>query len=331
MKRKSIGILLGDPSGIGPELISKILFHKVLKNINIVIIGEKNILNQYLKKNTNHTNIKKIKNINQINFKDTNKVFLDISKNKKIYSLGKVNKNSGLSVLDSINKAVELYNLNIVDGINFAPFNKSSLELAGMKFKDELHYFKNKFKIKSYVCELNVLNNFWTARVTSHIPLREVSKNITIKNILAPIKLVNNYLLMNGVRSPKIGVQALNPHGEFGSEEKEIIIPAIQQARKLNIQTFGPLPCDTSFIRAYKNKEFNCLVGMYHDAIQSGLKSFGFEKGVTVQGGLPIPITTPAHGTAFDIVGKSKANVNPTLESLKLLIKLLSNRTKKSL
>ena len=331
MKRKTIGILLGDPSGIGPELISKILFHKVLKNINIVIIGEKNILNQYLKKNTNHTNIKKIKNINQINFKDTNKVFLDISKNKKIYPLGKVNKNSGLSVLHSINKAVELYNLNIVDGINFAPFNKSSLELAGMKFKDELHYFKNKFKIKSYVCELNVLNNFWTARVTSHIPLREVSKNITIKNILAPIKLVNNYLLMNGVRSPKIGVQALNPHGEFGSEEKEIIIPAIQQARKLNIQTFGPLPCDTSFIRAYKNKEFNCLVGMYHDAIQSGLKSFGFEKGVTVQGGLPIPITTPAHGTAFDIVGKSKANVNPTLESLKLLIKLLSNRTKKSL
>ena len=108
MKRKTIGILLGDPSGIGPELISKILFHKVLKNINIVIIGEKNILNQYLKKNTNHTNIKKIKNINQINFKDTNKVFLDISKNKKIYPLGKVNKNSGLSVLDSINKAVEL-------------------------------------------------------------------------------------------------------------------------------------------------------------------------------------------------------------------------------
>ena len=92
----------------------------------------------------------------------------------------------------------------------------------------------------------------------------------------------------------------------------------------MKIKAFGPLPCDTSFIRAYKNKEFNCLVGMYHDAIQSGLKSFGFEKGVTVQGGLPIPITTPAHGTAFDIVGKNKAKVSPMLESLKLLIKLLS-------
>ena len=96
------------------------------------------------------------------------------------------------------------------------------------------------------------------------------------------------------------------------------------KARKMKNNAFGPLPCDTSFIRAYKNKEYNCLVGMYHDAIQSGLKSFGFEKGVTVQGGLPIPITTPAHGTAFDIVGKNKANVSPMLESLKLLLKLLS-------
>ena len=183
---------------------------------------------------------------------------------------------------------------------------------------------QNKFKIKGYVCELNVLNNFWTARVTSHIPLKDVVKNITIKNILEPIKLVNKYLKKNGLKNPKVGVQALNPHAEFGNEEKKIIIPAINKARKMKIKAFGPLPCDTSFIRAYKNKEYNCLVGMYHDAIQSGLKSFGFEKGVTVQGGLPIPITTPAHGTAFDIVGKNKANVSPMLESLKLLLKLLS-------
>ena len=138
------------------------------------------------------------------------------------------------------------------------------------------------------------------------------------------IKEAETYIKKNGLKNPKVGVQALNPHAEFGNEEKKIIIPAINKARKMKIKAFGPLPCDTSFIRAYKNKEYNCLVGMYHDAIQSGLKSFGFEKGVTVQGGLPIPITTPAHGTAFDIVGKNKANVSPMLESLKLLIKLLS-------
>ena len=117
-----------------------------------------------------------------------------------------------------------------------------------MKFKDELHYFKNKFKIKSYVCELNVLNNFWTARVTSHIPLKDVAKNITIKNIIEPIKLVNKYLKKNGLKNPKVGVQALNPHAEFGNEEKKIIIPAINKARKMKIKAFGPLPCDTCLL-----------------------------------------------------------------------------------
>ena len=322
--KKSIAVLLGDPSGIGPELISKILSHNILKKINIIIIGEKSIFDQHLTKQKNRKNIKFINNFDQIEFKNTNKIFFDITKRKVRYPIGKANIKSGISVLNSIDIAVDLYNKKKIDGINFAPFNKTSLDLAGMKFKDELHYFKNKFKIKSYVCELNVLNNFWTARVTSHIPLKDVAKNITIKNIIEPIKLVNKYLKKNGLKNPKVGVQALNPHAEFGNEEKKIIIPAINKARKMKIKAFGPLPCDTSFIRAYKNEEYNCLVGMYHDAIQSGLKSFGFEKGVTVQGGLPIPITTPAHGTAFDIVGKNKANVSPMLESLKLLLKLLS-------
>jgi len=319
--KRNIAILMGDPSGIGPELICKILNYNFLKKINIIIIGEKYIFDKYLKK---QKNIKSINNFDHIEFKSTNKIFFDITKRKVRYPIGKANIKSGISVLKSIGIAVDLYNKRKIDGINFAPFNKTSLDLAGMKFKDELHYFKNKFKIKSYVCELNVLNNFWTARVTSHIPLKDVAKNITIKNIIEPVKLVNKYLKKNGIKNPKVGVQALNPHAEFGNEEKKIIIPAIRKARKMKINAFGPLPCDTSFIRAYKNKEFNCLVGMYHDAIQSGLKSFGFEKGVTVQGGLPIPITTPAHGTAFDIVGKNKANVSPMLESLKLLIKLLS-------
>ena len=323
-KKKVLGILLGDPSGIGPELISKIISHKILNKINVIIIGDKHIFEKNLIKFNNKININFINNSEEMEFTNNGKNFLNTTKNKINYPIGKVSKNSGLSVLNSIDMAVKLFNQKKLDGINFAPFNKTSLDLAGMKFKDELHYFKKKFKIKSYVCELNVLNNFWTARVTSHIPLKDVPKKITIKNILKPIKLINNYLKMNGLKNPKIAVQALNPHAEFGSEEKTIITPAIKQAKRLKINTYGPLPCDTSFIKAYKNKEFDCLIGMYHDAIQSGLKSFGFDKGVTVQGGLPIPITTPAHGTAFDIVDKNQANVNPTLESLKLLIKLTS-------
>ena len=122
------------------------------------------------------------------------------------------------------------------------------------------------------------------------------------------------------------GFKALNPHAEFGDEEKNEIIPAINEAKKQGINADGPLPCDTSFITAFKNKNHDCIVGMYHDALQSGLKAFGFDRGVTFQGGLPLPITTPAHGTAFDIAGKNKANLEPTLQSFKIALTMAENK-----
>ena len=99
----------------------------------------------------------------------------------------------------------------------------------------------------------------------------------------------------------------------------------ISLVKKIGINADGPLPCDTSFITAYKNKNYDCIVGMYHDALQSGLKAFGFDRGVTVQGGLPLPITTPAHGTAFDIAGQNKANLEPTLNSFKIALTMAEN------
>ena len=135
-------------------------------------------------------------------------------------------------------------------------------------------------------------------------------------------------MILNGVKKPRVAVQALNPHAEFGTEEKDEIIPAIEEAKKLGFNTDGPLPCDTSFVVAYKNKNHDCMVGMYHDALQSGLKAFGFDRGVTVQGGLPVPITTRAHGTAFDIAGKNEANLEPTLNSFKIALTMAENKNK---
>jgi 4-hydroxythreonine-4-phosphate dehydrogenase len=183
----------------------------------------------------------------------------------------------------------------------------------------------DKLEVKDYFCEFNVVDNFWTARVTSHMPLKDVPNHIKKENILKPIKLINKTMKLSGIKNPRIAVQALNPHAEFGTEEKDEIIPAIEEAKKNGMNADGPLPCDTSFITAFKNKNHDCIVGMYHDALQSGLKAFGFDRGVTVQGGLPIPITTPAHGTAFDIAGKNIANIKPTIESFKIALKLSEN------
>ena len=325
----NIALLLGDPSGIGPELISKLLNKEITNNANIVVIGEKNILEGGNKISGSSQNLKYVDNFDQINFKEGNKFFLDISDGKNhSYKLSECSKESGESVLSALNLALELAKENKIHAINFGPFNKTSLKLGGNKYSDELHLMAEKLEVKNFFCEFNVIDNFWTARVTSHIPIKEVPDHVKKEKIMKPIKLINEAMKLNGIKVPRVAVQALNPHAEFGTEEKDEIIPAIEEAKKLGINADGPLPCDTSFITAYKNKNHDCIVGMYHDALQSGLKAFGFDRGVTVQGGLPVPITTPAHGTAFDIAGKNKANLEPTLNSFKIALTMAENKNK---
>ncbi len=329
MKKKMlpIAILLGDPSGIGPELISKLLNNNITDLANIVVIGEKSILEDGEKISGKKTNLKTINKFDQIQFDGQTKFFLDISNGKnRTYKLSENSAQSGESVIEALNCALELAKEKKIGAINFGPFNKTSLKLAGSMYEDELHLMADKLEVKDFFCELNVVDNFWTARVTSHIPLKDVPKYIKKENILKPIRLIDKTMKLNGLKNPRIAVQALNPHAEFGTEEKDEIIPAIEEAKKNGINAEGPLPCDTSFITAFKNKNHDCIVGMYHDALQCGLKSFGFDRGVTVQGGMPFPITTPAHGTAFDIAGKNIANLDPTIQSFKIALQITNNQ-----
>ena len=323
----NIAVLLGDPSGIGPELVSKLLSEEITNKANVIIIGEKNILENGNKISGKSHNLNFVEDFDNIDFAKGDKFFLDISNGKNHnYKLSECSKEAGESVLSSLDLALDLAKENKIHAINFGPFNKTSLKLGGNKYSDELHLMAEKLEVKNFFCEFNVIDNFWTARVSSHIPIKEVPEHVKKEKIIKPIKLINEAMKLNGIKSPRVAVQALNPHAEFGTEEKEEIIPAIEEAKKLGINADGPLPCDTSFITAYKDGNHDCIVGMYHDALQSGLKAFGFDRGVTVQGGLPIPITTPAHGTAFDIAGKNKANLEPTLNSFKIALTMAENK-----
>ena len=329
LNKINIALLLGDPSGIGPELVSKLLSEDITNKANIVIIGERKILENGNEISGNKHNINYVDEFDKIDFEKNNKFFLDITQGKNHdYKLSECSKESGESVLSALNIALKLAKEKKIHAINFGPFNKTSLKLGGNKYSDELHLMAEKLNVKNFFCEFNVIDNFWTARVTSHIPIREVPNNIKKEKIIKPIKLINEAMKLNGIKKPRVAVQALNPHAEFGTEEKDEIIPAIEEVKKLGINADGPLPCDTSFITAYKNGNHDCIVGMYHDALQSGLKAFGFDRGVTVQGGLPVPITTPAHGTAFDIAGKNIANLEPTLNSFKIALTMAENKNR---
>jgi 4-hydroxythreonine-4-phosphate dehydrogenase len=212
-----------------------------------------------------------------------------------------------------------------IDAICFAPLNKQSMKMSGMPFSDELHFFAHHLNVHSEVCEFNTLGPLWTSRVTSHVPLKDVVVHLSRERILAAVRLLHDALLAAGFPHPRIAVAALNPHGgeggAFGREEIDIIAPAVTEAVALGLPVRGPFPADTIFLKA-RNGEYDGVVTMYHDQGQIALKLMGFDRGVTVQGGLPIPITTPAHGTAFDIAGQNKANVEATVQAFRIACRM---------
>ena len=176
-----------------------------------------------------------------------------------------------------------------------------------------------------YFCEFNTLGELWTSRISSHVPLKDVAGYLSVERIEQAAELIYRSLLANGVAEPKVAIAAFNPHGGDGGvcgrEEVEIIEPAVKalQARSWPTASpfHGPFPADTIFLKAQAG-EYQAIVTMYHDQGQIAIKLLGFSRGVTVQGGLPIPITTPAHGTAYDISGQGKASAEAMWQAFRI-------------
>jgi 4-hydroxythreonine-4-phosphate dehydrogenase len=235
---------------------------------------------------------------------------------------------SGASSLRCLDKALDLAMAGKVDGVLFGPFNKSALTSAGLNAEDEHRYIARHIGFKGYHSEINVLDSLMTTRVTSHIGLREVAERITAEAVEKAIGLAEDTCRRAGNARPHIAVAALNPHagdnGKFGREEIDILQPVIEAAQAKQKHVTGPWPSDTVFLKA-KRGEVDAVVTMYHDQGQIAIKLMGFDRGVTVAGGLPIPVATPAHGTAFDIAGQNKANVGATLQAFNLLVRMAHN------
>ena len=207
--KKKVAVLLGDPSGIGPELVVRLLNEDISNEANVVVIGEKKILEDGENISGKKVDFKFVTDFNQVKFDDKTKFFLDISKGtNRTYKHGEVSAESGKSVLEAMDYALDLAKEKKIDAINFGPMNKTSLMMGGCQYNDEHDFMQNKLEMKEFCCEFNVVDNFWTARVTSHIPIKEVPENITKENILKPIKLLDQTLKMSGIKNPRIAVQA---------------------------------------------------------------------------------------------------------------------------
>ncbi len=182
-------------------------------------------------------------------------------------------------------------------------------------FSDELGFAADFFKLKTRASEFNVAHGWWNGRVTSHVSLGEVAPLITRQRVNEAIMLADQTLKRTGYDNPRIAVAALNPHagdgGLLGREEIEVLQPTVDSLQKQGINVQGPFPSDTIWLRV-RDGEFDSVITMYHDQGQIAIKLLGFDRGVSVLAGLPVGVTTPAHGTAFDIAGKNKANLVPS-------------------
>src|SRR5438132_11666833 len=212
-----------------------------------------------------------------------------------------------------------------LDGITFAPLNKAALHAGGWRFNDEHQMFAHLTGHQGYFGEMNVLDNLWMSRVTSHVSLREAVDLVTAQRIDEALTLADRTMRGAGFEQPRIAVCALNPHGGenglFGREEIEIIAPAVARAAERGIRCRGPFPSDTVILKAFAGNYDGVLI-MYHDQGQIATKLKGFNRGVTVTGGLSTVFTTPAHGTAFDIVGKGCANTGALEQAVRLAARL---------
>lgn len=311
--KKRLILTLGDPNGIGPEILLKIFKHrKKFEKFELKIAGSKKILDEY----------SSILNLPEINQND----IIEITSYPGFkLSPGRINKSAGKISGDSIVFAAELCRKKLFDGMITMPISKKALNLGGYDFPGHTEMLAHITKSKDVVMIL-CSGKFSVALITGHVALKKVSSRLKADMLFRKIAIVNNSLVRNfKIINPKIAVLALNPHsgdgGIIGNEELQIVIPVIEKMNSLGFNLRGPFSSDAYFAnRTYE--KFHMTIAMYHDQGLIPFKMISFGKGVNFTAGLNIIRTSPDHGTAFDIAGSGKANIDSTTEAIKLAGKL---------
>lgn len=337
-----IGILIGDPAGVGPEIIAKLLVNGFFDEIcKPLIIGDFRVMERAFEVISEKSNLKAIEHVSEAKWGKEVPILHRDNADPAMIPFGEATIMGGKACIDGMNVALELYEKGEIEGFCFGPFNKSMLKKDpsmyredGALFESEHHYIANKISHTGPFGEINAVKNVLTTRTTSHIPIKYVSINMTKGAILKAISLMHITLVNAGVTNPKIAVAALNPHagerGTCGREEIEVIKPAILDAcNKYKEDTItGPYPSDTIFVKAF-NGEFDGVVTMFHDQGQIALKVIGFDEGITIAGGFDIPIVTAGHGTAYDIAGKNLVKTTAFENAVKMCVQMVKTRRNK--
>lgn len=331
IKRPIIGITMGDPAGIGPEIIIKALNHrKIYKETRPVVIGDASTISNALKFVNSKLKVKAIDEIDRAKFTYGTIDVYDLKNvDVKKIKIGKVSVMAGEAAFQSVITAIKLALEKEINGVATTPIHKEAINLAGHHFSGHTEIFAHYTKTKKYAMML-VEGTMRVIHVTTHVSLRKACNLVKRQRVLDVIKLADKACKNFGIKSPRIAVAGLNPHssdgGLFGWEEEKEIIPAIKAARMSGSNVVGPIPGDTLFPKA-KGGAYDIVVAMFHDQGHIPLKLIGFNwdekrkkwdsvSGVNITVGLPIIRVSVDHGTAFDQAGRGSATEESLLNAI---------------
>lgn len=325
--RPLIALAMGDPAGISPELTAKaVSLPEVRQAADLIVFGDRRLLAEGAAVAGLVLDLDIVADGAPLPRPHGRPLFVDLGNlDPATVRRGEVSLAGGRSASQNFRRALALGGSGEADAVVFTPFNKQAMRLANPGYDDEIRFTAEALGVDGAASEFNILEGLWNARVTSHVPLSGVSALVTREAILRGLDLTNDALKAAGLAAPRIAVAGLNPHagdgGNFGREEIDVIGPAVEEGKARGIACDGPFPSDTVFVRA-RAGAFDAVLTMYHDQGQIAMKLIGFDRGVTMLGGFPFAICTPAHGTAYDIAGRGIANVGATREALLLAARI---------
>ena len=326
-----LGITMGDPSGIGPEVIAKSLLNdSIFEKCTPVIFGNSNLMLDALNLIDSNKKVNSIDSLSKAVSDKSELNVLDINNlDCNAIVQGEVSSISGKASVEWILKAGSLAADNQIQAIVTAPINKEACSLAGFKDVGHMEIFQSQTKSKQ-VATMLMARNLRVVHLTTHKSLRIACDYVNFRNILDKLILTNQYFTQWGIVNPKIGVSALNPHasdgGLIGNEEYDEILPAVNEANKIGINAIGPVAADTIFNQAIDGV-YDVVLAMYHDQGHIPIKAYDWARSVSVNIGLPFVRTSVDHGTAFDIAGKGLADPLSMLEAINVAVSLVADNT----
>lgn len=324
-----IGFSCGDINGIGTELILKSLSdNRFLDFCTPAVFASNKVINFYRKSLGDiHFSFTSVKDFHKLNPRQVN--IFNCWEEEVAISPGSINDIGGQYAVKSLQAAADALKDGKIDALVTAPLHKKNVQSEFFSYTGHTPFFKDFFGVKD-VLMLMVAENIKVGLVTEHIPLKDVASHITKESILSKLYILDSSLKRDfNIDKPKIAILSLNPHagdnGLIGTEEEEIIKPAIKEAKQHNLLTMGPYSADAFFARGQYNK-FDAILAMYHDQGLIPFKSLAFGEGINFTAGLPTIRTSPDHGTAFDIAGKDKADPSSFRAAIFKCLEILDNQ-----